>query len=239
MVEHILDDESTEYLDVKTISGDTIPSYMEAIKSLEKAVIFAPSKSIYHKALSDIYAKLGMWAEAMENMNAPLPAEALSSKKAFEAATGYLKTAINLEPTNPDYHLALGQFYDMSNGNISLAEKELAKALAAYPVNAPLRYAVARQHLLMGRKGDALEQARILANIDDGYIIPESIEKKLMAERRTSYYLSRLSGSYLFKALEIAWRVSKDPEVVKGIAPDNPDAKEVLELFLEWKGIEG
>jgi len=48
--------------------------------------------------------------------------------------------------------------------------------------------------------------------------------------------LARIDDSYIFNALEIAWRASGDPEVVKGIAPDNPDARAAVELFLEWKG---
>jgi hypothetical protein len=40
-------------------------------------------------------------------------------------------------------------------------------------------------------------------------------------------------GAY---ALEIAWRVYQDPEVVKGIAPDTPDAAQVVQLFMEGRG---
>src|SRR3990170_3112355 len=207
----ILDNKSTDYLDVKEISAGTMPDYLAAIKSLEKSTTLHPTMSIYYKALSDIYARLGIWADTMEAMNAALPANAISSKTAYEHAANYLKTAIALEPTNPDYHLALGHLYDTINANSSLAEKELTRAINAYPVNAPLRYAVASHHLLIGRKGDALEHAGVLARIDN---------------------------SYLFNALEIAWRASGDPEVVKGIAPDNPDARAAVELFLEWKGLE-
>jgi tetratricopeptide (TPR) repeat protein len=210
-VSAILDNKSTEYLDVKEISAGTMPDYLAAIKSLEKSATLHPTMSIYYKALSDIYARLGIWADTMEAMNEALPVHTLSSKVAFVYATSYLKTAISLEPTNPDYHLALGQLYDTIGADSSVAEKELTRAINAYPVNAPLRYAVASHYLLTGRTGDALEHTGVLARIDD---------------------------SYIFSALEIAWRVSGDPEVVKGIAPDNPDARAAVELFLEWKGME-
>lgn len=93
------------------------------------------------------------------------------------------------------------------------------------------------QHLLSRRKGDALEQARILAKIDDSYIIKDAEYKTDMIERQTPAYISKLTSSYLYSALEIAWRVSRDPEVVKGIAPDTPDATPVVQLFLESRGI--
>jgi len=44
-----------------------------------------------------------------------------------------------------------------------------------------------------------------------------------------------LTRSYLYGALEIAWRVSADPEVVRGIAPDTPDAAAVVHLFINSK----
>lgn len=210
-VSAILDNKSTDYLDVKDMSAGAMPDYLAAIKSLEKAVNLHPATSVYYKALSDVYTKLGIWADTMESINEALPTNALSSKVAYEHAANYLKTAVSLEPTNPDYHLALGQLYDIIGADSPLSEKELTRAINAYPVNAPLRYAVAGHYLLTGRKGDALEHAGVLAKLDD---------------------------SYLFNALEIAWRSSGDPEVVKGIAPENPDARTAVELFFEWRGIE-
>ncbi|MEI6262715.1 MAG: hypothetical protein WCR46_22800 [Deltaproteobacteria bacterium] len=54
-------------------------------------------------------------------------------------------------------------------------------------------------------------------------------------ERQPPEYISRLTNSYLYGALEIAWRVSVDPEVVKGIAPDTPDAAPVVQWFINSK----
>ncbi|MBI4653446.1 MAG: hypothetical protein HY752_00365 [Nitrospirae bacterium] len=238
-VAYILDDKSTEYFDMKGISGDTISDYNDALLSLKKASALVPSKSIYHKGLSDIYSMLGRWAESMDAVAEPLPAGAVSAKEAFENSARYLKKAVYLEPANPDYHLALGKLYDRNISNARLAEKEFAKAVAAAPVNAPMRYAIAMHYLLTGRKGEALEQARILAKIDDSYqTSPENIRKKIMSETMHPTNLSRLYNSYLFAALEIAWRISKDKKVIKGIAPDNPDAEMAVQLFFEWKGIE-
>jgi tetratricopeptide (TPR) repeat protein len=165
-----------------------------------------------------------------------MPASALSKKGTSEKALFHLKKAISLEPTNPDYHLALGKLYD-AGGEPDQAEKELKKAAAAYPVNAPLRYSLAMHYLLTGRKGDALKQARILAKIDDGYILRKSLQKSYVMERQSPGYLSLLSNSYLYSALEIAWRVSRDTQVIRGIAPDTPEASQVVQLFMEKRNI--
>lgn len=235
-VSGILDDKSTEQMDLLVISGETILNYNQSIKSLEKAAALDPSNSVYFKALAEIYIKLGKWAEIMQMVGAELPQEAVSVEDANKNAVKYLRRAILLEPTNPDYHLALGKLYHVTTGDIWHSGKELSRAAYAYPVNAPLRYVIANHYLLSGMKGEALEHARILAAVDDSYYMPDSARGTLDAERRTPEYLSRITGSYLFKALEIAWRVSKDPQVIKGIAPDNSEAKEAARLFLEGKG---
>ena len=232
-VARILDVKTTEVLDVKPISESTMPAYRDAISSLQKAAAFAPSRSVYRKALSEIYARLGMWSETMEFLKAPLPANAVPRQEAFGSAVKCLEKAVSLEPTNPDYHLALGELYDKVRSDTRLADRELKRAADAYPASAPLRYALAMHYLLSGSKGNALEHARVLARIDDSYVITESAQKADTMERQTSGYLSMLSRSYLYSALEIAWRISRDPEVVKGIAPDTPDAAQVVELFME------
>lgn len=234
----ILDIRATEYIDVKEISDQTMPDYINAIRFLKKGADIHPSSSKYYKALADIYMRLGNWANAMEIMNATLPSNAYPGRDAYENAVKYIREAITLEPTNADYHFMLGQLYDLMDSDSSLSEKELTRAINAYPVNAPLRYAVANEYLLSGRKGHALEQAGILAKIDTSYMSSNPQKKTFPLESRPPADLSLVYKSYLFGALEIAWRVSGDPEVVKGIAPDNPDSREVVQLFLEWKGID-
>ncbi len=75
----------------------------------------------------------------------------------------------------------------------------------------------------------------MLAKIDDSYILADSVKKAYILERQPPEYISRLTNSYLYGALEIAWRVSVDPEVVKGIAPDTPDAAPVVQWFINSK----
>ncbi len=233
-VPDILDDETTEGLDVMPISERTMPAYLAAIGALQKAAAIAPSRCLYQSALSDLYNRLGKWSEIMLSLNAPIPSGAILPRDAADKALFHLQRAVALEPTNPDVHLALGLLYG-NRGEPGLASEELKKAANAYPVNAPLRYAIALHYLTSGRKGDALEHARVLAKIDDSYIIADSVQKGYILERQPPGYIFMLTRSYLYGALEIAWRVSEDPEVVKGIAPDTPDAVPVVQWFINSK----
>ncbi|MBN1663689.1 MAG: tetratricopeptide repeat protein [Deltaproteobacteria bacterium] len=232
----ILDDKATEGLDTAPITEKSMPAYLAAIDAYKKAVALAPSNASYQKALSDIYNRLGKWSETMQTLNVATPASAPSKKDASEKALFHMQKAISLEPTNPDYHLALGKLYE-SLGESITAEKEYKKAVAAYPLNMPNRHFLAMHYILSGRKGDALEQARILANIDDSYVIRDLLQKKYLMEQQPPDYLSKLSRSYLYYALEIAWRASQDTQVIKGIAPNTPDAAQVVQLFIDAKGL--
>jgi tetratricopeptide (TPR) repeat protein len=196
--------------DEAVISDTTMPNYLKAVAAFETASALVPSQAIYPKALSELCLSLGLWAGVMEGMNAPLPPGALSSKEAFEKALAGLNAAVALELSNPDYHYALGCLLELMDKDSGPAEKELARAVAAYPINASIRYAVAAQHLKRGRSGDALEQARALAKITD-------------------------NKAYLMRAFDITWSVSRDPEVVRGIVPRKPWAAEAAEEFLSRK----
>ncbi|MBI5885681.1 MAG: hypothetical protein HZB85_03760 [Deltaproteobacteria bacterium] len=238
-VQTILDDADTEALDAVSISTKSIPAFMAAVEQLKAASAMEPSRALYHKARGDIYFKLGNWAQAMRLADAELPPGALQAEEAFESASAEFRRAIELEPLDPHNHLAMGMLLDAAAAVPELSEKEYGKAADAFPVNAPIRYAIAQQYLLTGRTGNALEQARILAALDDTYKLPSGTDKKMTIERMDRRYQTQLSRSYLFHALEIAWRVSKDPQVVKGITPDNDEAREVLALFFEWNDIDG
>jgi len=234
----ILDDPETEGLDVRPLLPETLPSFLEAIRSLETARYFSPSRALYPKALSELYSRLGRWAEAMELLNAPLPKTAIPKNEAFEKAFYYLRKAVSLEPANADFHLALGHHYDTVLKDTARAEEEYQKAVAAFPVSVAVRSAVAARYLQSNRKGDALEQARMIAALDDSYILEDSPQKTYIIQRRTDDYMRMLYSSYLFRALDIAWGITNDPRVVSGITPNTPDAHEVLKAFMEWKGIE-
>ena len=234
-VSDILDDKTTEELDVVPISDKSMPAYLEAVGMLRKAAAIVPSRAIYQAAAADIYTRLGNWAGVMLSLEAPIPTDAISPKTAAGETCHYLRRAIAYEPVQPDFHLALGRFYDRHD-EPELASRELELAEKACPENSALRYALALHYLVSGRKGDALRQARVLAKIDDSYIVEDSVQKQYILEMQPPGYVAMVKNSYLYGAFEIAWRVSHDIEVVKGIAPDTPDAAPVLQVFINTKG---
>ena len=237
-VPDILHDKSNKYLVAKPISAETLPDYIDAIGSLNTAIRLSPDRSIFFHSMADLYTRLGTWSRSMKAMKTDTPPGMPASEEAFAIAISNLRQAIALEPTNPDYHLALGLLYGDVLGDQAGSETELNRALDAFPANPGLRYAVAKYYLRTGMKGNALEQARLLADIDKSYILPDTTQNRLMIAQRTDSYLEVLYNSYLFAALDIAWLAAKDPDVVKGTAPDTPDAKRVVQAYIEWRGIE-
>ena len=175
----------------------------------------------------------------MEVAGLTIPADAPKSEFSFNLAERYLQAAIRLEPTNPDYHLALADLFEVYRHDPPRADVELKRAVAAFPFNGAVRYAVAMHYLLAGRTDDALAQARQLAQMDDSYILNDSPRKIETLERMPEWYMEQLKRSYLFSALEIAWRITRDPLVVKSMVPDySPEALLVLVAFLDSKGID-
>lgn len=238
-VQTILDNKETEVLDAMALTTKSLPEYLNAVERTRNASVLEPSRARYHKSLSDLYVKLGRWAQGKELVGAALPQGMSSSKDYYELAMAELKRAIELEPAHPDNHLAMGILLDAMKAAPELSEKEYERAAQAFPVNAPLRYAIVQQYFITGRSGNALEHARALAALDDTYKLSDRVDKKEIMETKPRHYLTMLSKSYLFQALEITWLASKDPQVVRGIAPDNDEAREVLSHFFELNEIDG
>lgn len=223
---------------IKDLSEDTVPAYQEAIRTLELAAGADRSRALVRRAMADISVRLGSWTETMEILRAALPEGMPGSKQAFDRASVHMREAVRLQPTNPDHHLAYGHLSRMS-GDDDIARREYQRAADAYPVNASVRYAVSVGFLAAGMHAEALEQAKELARIDDSYKIPGSGISRQAIEQRAPVYIRRLSGSYLFKAFEIVWKASvKDINMVRSVVPDNEEARDVFELYLEVKGIE-
>ncbi len=233
----VLDESPMEQLDDIDISRNTVPQ-LEAIQLLERSAAYAASQAMYYKALSDIHVRFGIWTEAMHAMGQALPEHEISPQAFYDRAAWNLKKAIILDPTNPDYHVALGWVYWKQGDDVS-SGKELESAVTVCPSSTAVRYAVAQQYLLRAEKKKALVHAKSLAVLDDSYVVDESSQKLFIIERRTPDYLVRLSRSYLYKALEIAWRATdRNVQVIRSIAPNSTDAHEVVSLFLEKKGID-
>lgn len=232
----VVDDAETERLDMLVISEETLNKYTSAIALVEKARHCSPLNARYSRYEARLYNIFGVWAETMLFLGEPLPKGALEPSAAFaRAEESFLKT-VNLEPTNADYHMAFAGLYGTMKNSEGM-DKELRRTIAAYPGNAPLRHLVAMLYLLNDMEGNALEHARVLAGMDRGYL-PHIIKEGDDALRFTKADIDRFYKSYLFVALEIAWRVSEDKDVVRSIAPDNLYAEEVVELFFDWRGID-
>jgi tetratricopeptide (TPR) repeat protein len=182
--------------------------------------------------------KLGKWAEVMEMMNAPLPEGAWSSRQAYERARDRLEQAVALEPSNAEYHLALGQLSGIA-GNADGMDRSFERAVSFAPRNSPLRYVIAQEYLLAGRHESAARHARILAEQDDSYRIADSARKRILAERDLPAYRLHLQRSYLYRSLEILWRTGRqDQAELRMLCDGDTGAREVVRLFLEEKGLE-
>lgn len=235
-VGYLLDDPATGGRDVVDVSEETLPAYEQAARALRAAIALDPGKSRNHKALAELDVKRGLWAETMEGMQGHA---SRSSKEDFRQAIEGVRASVALEPTNPDYHLALGSLYDITGKDAEYSGREYTLAVNSYPVNSPLRYAVAMRYLLTGRNTKALEQASELARTDETYKMGDSVREKLIMQRSTPQYQAWLSNSYLYKSFEIAWRAAdRQMDKVREIAPQDDQAREVLRLFQETKGIE-
>jgi tetratricopeptide (TPR) repeat protein len=233
-----LDDPATDYIDLKPLLPATLPDYLAALRAAEHAGELEPSAAMYAATVAEQYTRLARWAVALDTPGAPLPAGVPESGSSFRQAELYLLRAIRLEPTNPDYHLALADVYEVYRHDPVRVDHELQLAAEAFPFNGAVRNAVAMHYLLAGRKEEALAQARLLAKNDDSYILYESPQKGDILERMPQWYMNMLRRSYLFNAFEIAWRVSRDPQVVQSLVPDSPEAANVLEAFMDSKGID-
>jgi len=237
-VARILDDKKTEELDVVALLPETASLYLAAMQMAQSAQALEPLRPLYNWTISDIAIRLGRWAIAMELLKAQLPVGMPSRDQAFGIAQTHLEKMITAEPTSPDAHLALADLQENWRNDPTVVMASLRRAIDAFPGSANVRLAVARHHFAAQRTGDALEQLRLLAKLDDSYILPESKRKADTLERRPSWYINYLYRSNLYAALETSWRITRDPLVVKGLLPEHPEAKNVLQAFMDAKRIE-
>jgi tetratricopeptide (TPR) repeat protein len=234
----LLDDTATGEQNVVDISAENMPRYRDAIRSIQRARFLAPDRTICNRTLADLYLRLGNWASVMDSLGEPLPAEAPTKSESYDRALFQLTAAVARDPADPDLHFQLARAYRADDQPLK-AKQELGTAILAAPYNSALRYSVASQYLLWHDNTQALVHAKALASMDDSYHLPDYPVYRIMREQRTQAYLARLSNSYLFRALEIAWRASgRDMETVRSMVPKDEEAQEVWNLFQEWKGVD-
>jgi len=235
----ILDDPQTEERDVIDISEESLPEYFKAIETIEKATILAPLNSAYPRTLKELYSRINVWQETMQSIGVAPPEDQSLIGEHRDAVIRNAKKAVTTDPANADYLLALGQVYASADMREAALE-QLIKAINSYPINEPIRYAASMPMMMMGMQEQALEQARLLAGTDDSYRLPDDEQaSSMIRERRPPGYEARLVNSYLYKAMEITWRIStKDPKAILEIVPENEDAQETARMFFMHKGIE-
>jgi hypothetical protein len=258
-----LDDKTTDMFYVLDITEETLPAYRIAIEHIRQASLWDPGNSLYPKTLSDLHTRIGTWAEVIGQVSGDLPEGVIAWREEQGRTKNLLAKAIDLEPSNPDYHFAL---YSSKLASLQADKKntiqsltlnvqqevkseqsvkpesfmtdDLEKAIQLYPNSSPLRYAVALQYLVIGAKNKALEHAKALASRDDSYRRPDTTGSAASMERRSAGYLSFLAQSYLTKAFEIAWRASdNDLAQIRVMTPPGQEAKDTENIFLETKMI--
>lgn len=238
----VVADKATDALDVLDISEETLPAYHTAIDRIRQASVWDSGNSIYSKAQGDLYMQLGTWANVIGQVEGQLPEEVKAGNNDQRNANYLFTKAVNLEPSNPDYHLALylSKLASLQTGKLdSSITDDLEKAILLYPNSSPLRYEVALQYLILGKKDKALEHAKALASRDDSYRLPDKLSNESLMARRSARYISFLAQSYLLKAIEIAWRASgQDYNLIKAMTPDDQQARDALGVFMELKGVD-
>ena len=234
----MIEDRADGYARRMDISEETFGRYERSVQAMERAARAVPSSSRYPQMTADILMQLGIWTRTMEVLEHDRSGRLRPSTSYLEEARQRLITAVNLDPLQPDHHLALGHAYAEAGDHVR-AEGEYQRAIEAWPVNSPLRYTVALELLIAGNREGALREARTLARNDDSYRVSESLTKQKMIELQTPEYRRVLLRSYLYFALEIIWRATDGSmEAVVMSVPEDPDARRVLEEFLSRRGRE-
>jgi tetratricopeptide (TPR) repeat protein len=222
---------------MKVIESHTMDDYMFAAEKMQDASVYKPGSSYYLRELAAIHSMLGSWYMTMDSLGSEPFNYSVKKDEAYQKAIDATVQAIRLEPTNPDTHLQLAKILELSGAELNEVAAELRNALRSYPGNSPVRYAVAAQYLRLGMKEKALEHSRTLAELDESYMAHFAADKDDWVGGLNPFIIQRYYRSYLFSALELAWRASGDINVVASIAPLNDDAGEVLLLFLDWRGL--
>ncbi|MDH4161655.1 MAG: hypothetical protein OEW15_03055 [Nitrospirota bacterium] len=223
--------------DSPTSEGPFAGDPVEIQRQLESALAADPGQARYSKALADLHFKLGKWSEVMAVVSGSEVIHGFDATKHYAKVQEHLRHAIELEPFNAGHYLAFGML-QLQNGETAAAQ-HFATANALRPVDVVQRYIIARGYLLAHLNDHALAEARAMASNDDSYRLPEGAVRRDFAKTAADETESSVKNSYLYRALEIAWRASdRDRMVVRSIVPLNDEALEVADRFFEDKGLD-
>lgn len=119
---------------------DGILEYKKALNDLERAIALNPGNSAYFAQKADLLSSLFLRDDLRREL---VGLEDFKNKEEIlESAEDYYKKAINLNPTNPNYHLKLGWLYQLM-AEKELMQEEFKKAILLDPQNEEIRSYVA------------------------------------------------------------------------------------------------
>lgn len=220
------------------VSAETLAQYLRAIQFIRVAHWAQPLRSDYLVILSELRAKLWIWTETMRGVGEVVPSDLLGRSMGKYEAAVLMRKAIACDPSNAGNHLALGRLLQQAADRHG-AKKHFEIAANLFPANAAIRYQVSKAYAMMGDNDQALRHAQILAARDDSYYVLDTKRERLLRELQPTAYRTVLARSYLYQAYELAWMTSnRDLKTLRNMTPDRDDARDVLSLFFELKGIE-
>jgi len=176
-------DKAVNYMDLK--------QYQKAIDLLKQAIELDPDKAYLHKMLGNLYLMSRQYQKAAEELEqavrlAPDDSYAHSALGASymwlqrnQEADEELKKAINLDPDNTHAHRVLGVLYISIARHLKTAQErfvqyqkaveEFILAVKLNPNDAYAHFNLGAAYILLGDKSSALEEYKILKNLDEGF----------------------------------------------------------------------
>jgi O-antigen ligase len=107
------------------------------LKGIDRAIFLNPLNSAYYNKRGDLLAEVAL-REDMKDKLANIREDFYSAQEVLALAEKTYKKAIDLNPTNPEYHLRLGWLYSIK-GEHNLTQDEFKKALSLDPQNMKIK----------------------------------------------------------------------------------------------------
>ncbi|OGP88501.1 MAG: hypothetical protein A2156_03505 [Deltaproteobacteria bacterium RBG_16_48_10] len=150
--------------------------YQEAIDALKKAIRFKPNDPEIYNNLGVTYRKMGRLQDAIEAYQQALRIKphphafnnlglAYFNQGEFQKAIGAFQQAVLLKPNDGEFYYNLGGAYTRV-GNHPAALKAYQDAIRVKPGHIKAHFNLGLTYLVLKRRDLALEQQRILSNLD-------------------------------------------------------------------------
>jgi tetratricopeptide (TPR) repeat protein len=228
--QRLLDDPDTPTLDRRELGGEALDDTMKALSYLEKSTRAVPGVIAYRTASSEIFMNLATYEVLMGQLGQHVPVRI--PPNIGERATLAAREAIQRSPVKADLHISLGNIL-RERGHTIDAERSLERSTTLYPSLPSIHLAVAVSYMRMHNDAMALQHAFRAARSDDSYILDSKHTLDYYREHQPEQYRLRLRKSYLYKAFDVSWRLSKkNKDLLYRMSPENTFANATLELFL-------